>query len=179
MSVEMPLAILAEYERLSLAHQAGVPEQIEAPGLWRGIAFRVGARRLASSIGEVNEIMVPQVLTPVPGTQPWLLGVANVRGNLVPVVELGLFLFGSATLIGERTRVLLVRQGNSGSVGLLVDEVSGQRSLTLEMQSDAEGEDDPRLQRFVERNVRIEAQRLGVFSMLRLTRAADFQQAAA
>ncbi|MHB8570662.1 MAG: chemotaxis protein CheW, partial [Metallibacterium sp.] len=118
-------------------------------------------------------------LTPVPGTQPWLLGVANIRGNLVPVVDLGLFLFGSATLIGERTRVLLVRQGNSGSVGLLVDEVSGQRSLTLEMQSDAEGEDDPRLQRFVERNVRIEAQRLGVFSMLRLTRAADFQQAAA
>ena len=44
MSVEMPFAILAEYERLSLAHQAGVPEQIEAPGLWRGIAFRVGMR---------------------------------------------------------------------------------------------------------------------------------------
>lgn len=179
MTVDMPFEILAEYERLSLAHQAGAPEQIEAPGLWRGIAFRVGERVLASSIGEVNEIMVPQALTPVPGTQPWMLGVANVRGNLVPVIDLGLFLFGIATTTGDRTRVLLVRQGVSGSVGLLVDEVAGQRSLTLEMQADAEGEDDQRLQRFVERNVRFDGQRLGVFSMLRLTRAADFQQAAA
>lgn len=179
MSVEMPFEILAEYERLSLAHQASAPEQIEAPGLWRGIAFRVGGRLLASSIGEVNEIMVPQLLTSVPGTQSWMLGVANVRGNLVPVVDLGLFLFGATTTVGDRTRVLLVRQGVSGSVGLLVDEVAGQRSLTLEMQADAEGEDDQRLQRFVERNVRFDGQRLGVFSMLRLTRAADFQQAAA
>ena len=179
MSVEMPFAILAEYERLSLAHQAGVPEQIEAPGLWRGIAFRVGMRQLASGISEVNEIMLPQALTPVPGTQGWLLGVANVRGNLVPVIDLGLFLFGSATLYGERTRILLVRQGNSGNVGLLVDEVAGQRSLSFEAQADAEGEDDPRLMRFVERNVRLDGQRLGIFSMPRLTRAADFQQAAA
>ena len=179
MNVEMPFAILAEYERLSLAHSAGPPEQIEAPGLWRGIAFRVGARRLASSIAEVNEITLPQALTPVPGTRPWLLGVANVRGNLVPVIDLGHFLFGSATAPGDRVRVLLVRQGAGGSVGLLVDEVYGQRSLTMEMQADAEGEDDPALQRFVERNVRVDGQRVGLFSMPRLTRAADFQQAAA
>ena len=36
-----PFDALADYERRSLAHAAGVPEQIEAPGLWRGIGFRV------------------------------------------------------------------------------------------------------------------------------------------
>ncbi|HET9818032.1 MAG TPA: hypothetical protein VFP92_02570, partial [Rhodanobacteraceae bacterium] len=30
-------ALLADYERRSLAHDPGVPEQIEAPGLWRAI----------------------------------------------------------------------------------------------------------------------------------------------
>ena len=34
--------ILLEYERLSLEHSAGVAEQVEAPGLWRGIGFRIG-----------------------------------------------------------------------------------------------------------------------------------------
>ncbi len=178
MSAEMPYAILAEYERLSLAHSAGLPEQIEAPGQWRGIAFRVGARLLVSSIGEVGEIALPQTLTPVPGTRGWLLGVANVRGNLVPVVDLGQFLFGTPTILTDRSRVLLIRQGN-GSAGLLVDEVLGQRSLGAAAMAEAVGESDSRLARFVERNIRAEAQELGQFSMLRLTRAIDFQQAAA
>ena len=33
---------LAEYERRSLAHVAGLPEQLQAAGLWRGIGFRIG-----------------------------------------------------------------------------------------------------------------------------------------
>ena len=37
-----PFETLADYERRSLSHVAGMPEQIEAPGLWRGIAFRIG-----------------------------------------------------------------------------------------------------------------------------------------
>ena len=39
-----PFEALATFERRSLAHAAGLPEQIEAPGLWRGIGFRIGAR---------------------------------------------------------------------------------------------------------------------------------------
>ena len=35
-----PFEALADYERRSLAHTAGLPEQIEAPGLWRGIGFQ-------------------------------------------------------------------------------------------------------------------------------------------
>jgi twitching motility protein PilI len=36
---------------------AGVPEQIDAPGLWRGIGFRIGTRYLVNSINGVNEIL--------------------------------------------------------------------------------------------------------------------------
>lgn len=172
-----PFELLAEYERLSLAHVAGMPEQIEAVGLWRGIGFRIGARLLVSGISEVNELLTPPALTPVPGTRGWLLGVANVRGNLIPVVDLGWFLFGERTLATDQSRVLLVRQ-QGGSVGLLVDEVLGQRNLTLDQRAGAEGEADERLQRFVEENVTVAEQRLGVFSMTRLARAPDFQQAA-
>ena len=78
-----PFEILAQYERLSLAHASDTQEKFEAPGLWRGIGFRVGSRLLVSGIDEINELLAVPVLTPVPGTQPWLLGVANVPGSVL------------------------------------------------------------------------------------------------
>jgi twitching motility protein PilI len=171
-----PFEALADYERRSLAHVAGMPEQIEAPGLWRGIGFRIGQRYLVSGINEVNEILTPPALTIVPGTRGWLLGVANVRGNLVPVIDFARFLFGERTLHTDRTRLLIVRQ-NGGNVALLVDEVFGQRTVDQEQRTQAMNEDDPRLVRFVDG--RVGEQQLAVFSMNRLVRAPDFRQAAA
>lgn len=171
-----PFEILARYERLSLAHASETQQTLEAPGLWRGIGFRVGDRMLVSGIDEINELLAVPVLTPVPGTQPWLLGVANLRGNLVPVIDFGRFLFGERTQHTDRSRLLVVRQG-SGSVALLVDEVFGQRTVDPAQRSAAVQEDDPRLTRFVEN--RVGEQQLAIFSMSRLVRAPDFRQAAA
>ena len=64
----------------------------------------MGKRLFASSIGEINELLVTQPLTHVPGTREWLLGIANVRGNLVPVVDLGRFLFDQRTQATDRSR---------------------------------------------------------------------------
>lgn len=173
---QSPFEILARYERLSLTHASDTPEKLEAPGLWRGIGYRVGSRLFVSGIDEISELLAVPSLTQVPGTQSWLLGVANVRGNLVPVVDLGRFLFSERTLHTERSRLLVVRQG-AGSVALLVDEVFGQRTVDTEARRAAEQEDDPRLSRFVKE--RVGEPRLAVFSMGRLVRAPDFRQAAA
>lgn len=173
-----PYEILADYERLSLAHASDTGNRLDAPGLWRGIGFRVGARLLASEIGEINELLALPALTPVPGTRPWLLGVANVRGNLMPVVDFGRFLFDERTVPSERTRLLVVRQG-TGSVALLVDEVFGQRTVDEEQRDRAQAEDDPRLARFAEQRVEEGGQPMAIFSMSRLVRAPDFRQAAA
>ena len=131
---------------------------------------------LVSGIDEINELLAVPLLTPVPGTQGWLLGVANVRGNLVPVVDFARFLFGERTQHTDRTRLLVVKQG-SGNVALLVDEVFGQRTVDEEQRRDAGNEDDPRLARFVDS--RVGEQQMAIFSMNRLVRAPDFRQAAA
>ena len=41
-----PYEVIADYERRSLAHVAGLPEQLDAPGMWRGVGFRIGGKRL-------------------------------------------------------------------------------------------------------------------------------------
>ena len=105
-----PFLVLHDYETRSLAHVVGLPEQLDAPGLWRGVGYRVGRRRLASGFDEVVEILGMPPVTPVPGAQPWMLGVANIRGNLLPIVDLKQFLEGERTVLHEGQRVLVVRQ---------------------------------------------------------------------
>jgi twitching motility protein PilI len=177
-AAQTPFEILARYERASLAHASGTQERLEAPGLWRGIGYRSGNRLFVSGIEEINELLAVPALTAVPGTKPWLLGVANVRGNLMPVIDMARFLFSERTQHTERTRLLVVRQGG-GNVALLVDEVFGQRTVDMEQRRDAEAEDDPRLARFVDDRVDVDGQRLALFSMGKLVRAPDFRQAAA
>lgn len=174
-----PFEILAEYERLSLAHVAGLPEQLNAPGLWRGVGYRIGRQRLASGFDEVVEILPMPSLTPVPGAQPWMLGVANMRGNLLPVVDLKQFLEGERTVLHEGQRMLVVRQ-RGGDVAVLIDELFGQRTFNEPQSIDiAELGAGERYQHFIERAYRLDDHPWAVFSLERLARTPEFRQAAA
>jgi twitching motility protein PilI len=83
-----PFDILAEYERRSLAHAVALPAREAVAEQWRGVGYRVGQRRLVSGFEDVVEIVPIPPTTPVPGAQPWLLGIGNLRGNLFPVIDL-------------------------------------------------------------------------------------------
>ncbi len=179
-----PYEVLADYERRSLAHVAGLPEQLDAPGLWRGVGYRIGSHRLASGFDEVVEILPLPPVTPVPGAQPWMLGVANIRGNLLPIVDLKQFLEGERTVLHESQRVLIVRQGG-GDVAITIDELYGQRSFVEEQRIEADGKPDAgplfggRYMHFVDRAYRLGDHSWGVFSLSLLARTPEFRQAAA
>lgn len=178
-----PFEILADYEQRSLAHVAGLPEQLDAPGLWRGVGYRLGTRRLASGFDEVVEILPMPQVTPVPGAHPWMIGVANIRGNLLPVVDLKQFLEGERTVLHESQRVLIVRQPG-GDVAVTIDELYGQRSFVEEQQvptDDALATEltEGRYAHFVDRTFRTADNVWGIFSLDRLARTPEFRQAAA
>ena len=178
-----PFDILASYERRSLAHVVGLPEQLDAPGLWRGVGYRIGHKRLASGFDEVVEILPMPQVTPVPGAQPWLLGVANIRGNLLPIVDLKQFLEGERTVIHEGQRVLIVRQPG-GDVAVTIDELFGQRSFTEAQQQPPEALAQSvlaqgRYTHFVDRVYDLAEDSWGIFSLERLARTPEFRQAAA
>ncbi|GHD74410.1 pilus biogenesis protein [Luteimonas padinae] len=175
---EEPFEVLAGFERRSLAHVVGLPEQLDAPGLWRGVGYRVGQRLLASGFDEVVEILPLPQLTPVPGAQPWMLGVANIRGTLLPVVDLRLFLEGERTVMHEGQRVLVVRQPG-GNVAVTIDELFGQRSFLEEQQSSHEALAGGRYSGFIDRAYKVGGHAWGVFSLDRLSRTPEFRQAAA
>ena len=167
---------LLDVETRSLAHVAGRPESIEAAGHWRGIGFRLGQHRLVSSFDEVMEILPMPPVTPVPGAQAWMLGVANVRGTLLPVVDLKQFLEGERTVVHDGQRMLVVRQ-SGGNVAVLIDELLGQRTFNDSHRAEMAGENEGRYGHFVSQVYRLADTSWAVFSMQTLTRTPEFRQA--
>lgn len=117
---------LQDYEQRSLAFEPGQIDGQENTGEWAGLIFRIGKVRLACNTRQVQEFLPVPTFTPVPGTKPWVLGLANIRGELLTIVDLSWFLDGVRSEVTMRTR-LLVATLRGRPVGLMVDEVFGQR----------------------------------------------------
>jgi twitching motility protein PilI len=172
-----PFDTLAEYERRSLAHAVVLPAREAVAEQWRGVGYRVGQRRLVSGFEDVVEIVPLPPTTPVPGAQPWLLGIGNLRGNLFPVIDLKHFLEGERTVLHEGQRVLVVRQAG-GDVALTIDELYGQRSFTDEQGIEPGALAEGRYAHFVERAFHGDEHDWGVFALSLLARTPEFRQAA-
>jgi twitching motility protein PilI len=173
-----PFDILEAYERRSLAHAVQLPERQFAQDLWRGVGYRVGKRHLVSDFREVVEIVPMPPITPVPGAQPWLLGVGNLRGNLFPVVDLKCFMEGERTVQQEGQRVLIMRQAG-GDVALTIDELFGQRSFEQEQDTGTGDLASGRYAHFIDRAFHGDGHDWGVISLQLLSRTPEFRQAAA
>ena len=172
-----PFDILADYEQRSLGHAVRLPARELGPEIWRGVGYRIGEHRLVSSFGEVVEIMSMPPVTALPGAQPWLLGIGNLRGNLFPVVDLKQFLEGERTVLHEGQRVLVMRQAG-GDVALTIDELSGQRSFHESQRVEPGDLADGRYGHFIDRAFASDDQRWGVFALGLLARTPEFRQAA-
>ena len=141
---------LQEYQRRSETFKPGTGASGGHSQEWSGVTFRLGEQRLACNIDKVQEILPLPVATPVPGAKPWILGLANVRGTLMTIVDLAWFLKGERTAQSARSR-LLATGPIKAPVGLLIDEVFGQRHFLDSDATDANLPDDSPLRGLVQR----------------------------
>ncbi len=130
--------LLAMEERARAAAVRREGEHAERGGEWIGVAFRLGTDHFVADRADVKEVLsVPELMTRVPGAKSWLRGIANVRGQLITVVDLKAFLGGGISMTDRRSRVL-VASSRDVPTGLLVDEVLGFRRFnTSDYRSDA------------------------------------------
>lgn len=126
-------AKLQEYEQRARGAEEADAGTSASQGDWAGLAFRVGEFALVCGTDRVYESLPIPRITRVPGTKKFILGLANVRGNLITVIDLGCYLRGESTPVSGSSR-LLSSTLRGRPVGLLVDEVFGQRNF---MSSDA------------------------------------------
>ncbi len=103
------------------------------------LGVQVGREFLLVDMTDISEVMATPTLTPVPLTKPWYWGVANVRGNLYSIVDLGGFLNNEPTQYEINNRVLLLGQHFAFNAGLLVSRVLGLRNAGDWQQNEVEG----------------------------------------
>jgi len=90
----------------------------------RACIFTVGAEPFAFDLRRVREVVVLDELTAVPAAPPQIVGVANLRGDVLPIVDPGRLLGAAIRRTGRRRRALVVT-GGGAHVGLLIDDVLG------------------------------------------------------
>lgn len=92
------------------------------------LGFQVGADNWFVSLYHVSEVVPVPAFVPVPLTQPWFCGVANVRGNLFGIVDFSAFQGGGATSGSTERRVVLLSDKLVAGAGLLVSRMLGLRN---------------------------------------------------
>jgi twitching motility protein PilI len=173
-----PLLLLQEIERRSKVYAFDLPQQLDVRTTWDGVGFRVGNVQLVAAVDEVKEIMPVPRLTAVFGAQRWVRGVANIRGTLLPVMDLQGFVQGSPSSPGRRSRILVVRHKGI-SAGLMVDEVLGLKHFYEEEHGADDAAGDPAFGRYLRGVYRQDGETWPVFSMIALVDSPEFMQVAA
>ena len=154
---------------------AGLPQE-EVKQFWEGVLFNVAGVGAIAPLDEVKEILnFPAELTKVPGTKDWVLGMANIRGNLLPIFDLQLFLGSTPVPIGRRSRVLVIDHEGMFA-GLLIGDVQGMRHFADEQLAGVKGLPDM-LAPFVEKAYELDGVVRPVFSMKKLAQSTGFRVA--
>ncbi len=99
-----------------------------APLASNRLGLQIGQRRVLIDLADAGEILAVPDVTPVPLTKPWYRGLANVRGNLLGIVDLSLFAGGVATPLDKDSRVLAFASELRFASGILVSRMLGLRS---------------------------------------------------
>lgn len=124
---DRPFELLKELERRSRTVAAASAPSAAAGQEWVGVAFRMGGETFLVAREETREVLgYPAVITRIPGAKGWVKGLANVRGQLLPMLDLRQFLGSGATAPGRNTRVIVANHREIPA-GLVVDEVLGFR----------------------------------------------------
>ncbi|MBP8805144.1 MAG: purine-binding chemotaxis protein CheW [Kofleriaceae bacterium] len=103
-----------------------------APRDGKHLTFILADEEYAIPVTDVREIVGPLPVTPVPGTAHHVLGVINLRGKVIPVIDLRVRLGLMAGEIGPRSCVVVCQSSTATLVGALVDSVNEVMSLRPE-----------------------------------------------
>ena len=95
------------------------------------VVFAIDGQQYAVEIAFVRESVQVTRMTPLPGLPPAFHGLANVRGQIIPVFDLRVLFNLDQSVHRSRETVLLLTH-DSAEFGLLVDELLGPRAIALD-----------------------------------------------
>ncbi len=101
-----------------------LPTKERIQNKWSAIGFSLFKKRMIAPLGEICEMLEVPKATRLPGVQPWVIGIANFRGRLLPLFDLEIF-FAQKTKVEQKKRRVLVIELGDLYAGIIVNEVYG------------------------------------------------------
>lgn len=142
-----PYELLQEMNELCLRMADAFPSETKTTEFWKGVGFILSGKKYIAPWDEVAEIQSLPTMTRIPGAKDWVKGVANVRGTLLPVMDLNLFL-GFRPHKMRKSRLLVVKHDAIYS-GLIVDEVLGAMTFEKFEKMDKSPDTEERVANFI------------------------------
>ncbi|TKT75492.1 chemotaxis protein CheW [Aquamicrobium sp. LC103] len=140
------------------------------------IAFRIGDQEFCVDIMSVREIRGWTATTPLPHAQKFMRGVINLRGSVLPIVDLRARLGFGLTEPEARHVIIVVRSGTQ-EVGLLVDAVCDILTVTEEEIQATPGIANETVKSFIRGILAIEGRMIGVVGLERILPHAEAEAA--
>ncbi len=173
MPITSPFEILKSLDARCRRNSSGLPVAKTVVDDWIGIGFAINRVSLLARMDDVSEILPPPETIRVPGAIHWVKGLANIRGNLMPVLDMNAFLYGKPTELRKQSRVLIISK--LGVVAaLLVDEVFGLRRFKPDEQQTETTADVGSLGPYLNGSFVDQVRSWNVFSVEKLARAETF-----
>ena len=167
MGAATPFEILQEIDRRCRSNSKGLPTGKKIVDDWVGIGFMLDGKKLVARMSDVAEILPPPDTIRVPGVLGWVKGLANVRGTLLPILDMNIFLQSGVKKSTNDNRVLIINKHNVVA-GLLVEEVFGLRRFKPETRVDSVASDMGLLEPYLEGIFPDEESQWNIFSIEKL-----------
>ena len=94
------------------------------------MTFELGAMKYAIELPKIREILTyPEIITTLPNISEWVKGLINLRGEVVPILDIRIKFNTSESVYDENTSVIAVITEDSRMVGIVVDLVDDVQRL--------------------------------------------------
>ena len=175
MSIASPYELLKQLDQRCRKNSSGLPVASGVDDDWIGIGFAINEISLLAKMDDISEILPLPDMIRVPGVKHWVAGLANIRGNLMPILDMNAYLHEKPSRIRKESRILVINK--QGVVaGLLVDEVYGLRRFKAEEHRQDVSEDMGSLDIYLGGIFVDQVRQWNVFSMEKLVRTEQFLQ---
>lgn len=172
-----PFASLSDIARRSQEVARELPPKKATQTHWTGIGFNLLDSRFVVGLEEVAELMRIPHFTALPEVKPWTVGVANVRGRLLTILDLAIF-FGQGSNVTRSQRRILVVDREEFYFGFLVDESLGMQHFPRDSLQQDPGEMDEKYYPFLRGSYQAAGVHWPVISLLSLPQDPRFDNLA-
>jgi purine-binding chemotaxis protein CheW len=98
------------------------------------MTFELGKMKYAIELPKIREILTyPDIITTLPNTNEWVKGLINLRGEVVPVLDIRIKFSTGEIIYDESTAVIAVITDDKRMVGIVVDKVDDVQKLDTSM----------------------------------------------